>query len=95
MNPWDVSDEEMFNVNTFAWVDVLLNFIRRIDIENMVGYLYSIGQTNTTIGFIPFKLKDIRYLNQLYAKIFGESALKKNSKKLSQLYGTAMGLKAA
>ncbi len=94
-NPLNPSDNEIFNLQTIAWVDVLLNIARRIDMDDMVGYLYSIGQTNTTIGFIPFRLKDILRPNQLYAKIFGESALKKNLKSLSQLYGTAMGLKAA
>ncbi|HCI54802.1 MAG TPA: hypothetical protein DFI01_02635 [Bacteroidales bacterium] len=61
----------------------------------MVGYLYNIGKTNTTIGFIPFNLQEINRPNLFYQKIFGTPTYMKDYVKLEQLYGSAFGLKAA
>ena len=54
-----------------------------------MGYIYSIGQTNTTIGFIPFDLSGIRKPIHLYKKLFGDT----NSRNAEALWGTAHGFK--
>lgn len=94
-NPMVSMSDGLFNLQTVSWIDVVMSIARKNPVPNLVGYLYSIGQTNTTIGFIPFKLQDLIYPNQLYARIFGESAWTKNKKKIEKLYGTAIGLRAA
>lgn len=94
-NPLEPMNDGLFYLQTVPWIEVIIGIAQKNPILDLVGYLYSIGQTNTTIGFIPFKLKDIMRPNQLYAKIFGETVWSQNRRKVEKLYGTAMGLRAA
>jgi hypothetical protein len=95
LNPLIATADGLFNLPTITWANVLLNIARQFPINHLVGYLFNIGQTNTTIGFIPFKLSDIVRPNQLYEKIFGNPTFIKDIKKVEALYGTAIGLRAA
>lgn len=94
-NPLMPASEGLLNLQTIEWSNVLLGIARNYSLDNLVGYLYSIGQSNSTIGFIPFKLKDIIRPCQLYAKIFGESTFKQDALAVEKLLGTGMGLRAA
>lgn len=95
LNPLEKTSEGLFNIPTVIWVKILLEIAQRFAGNNFVGYLYNIGQTNTTIGFIPFKLEDISRPNQFYEKIFGKEVLMQDLKQIEELYGTAFGLRAA
>ena len=94
-NPLVPMSDGLFNLQTVPWAEVIAGIARNNPTSNIVGYLYSSGQTNTTVGFIPFKLQDIIRPSQLYAKVFGESVWIQNRKKVEALYGTAIGLRAA
>lgn len=94
-NPLEPTSEGLFYLQTIPWVDVVLSIGRKFPQSSLVGYLYNIGQTNTTIGFIPFKLQDIIRPNQLYERIFGKPDFLRNASKISKLYGTAIGLRVA
>ena len=59
--------------------------------SQILGCIYCIGQMNTTIGFIPFDLSQIRRPIQFYQKYFGMD----NGRKAESLWGTALGFKAA
>ena len=85
----------VFNFSTITWVTVLLRIATHFPLDILLGYLYSIGQTNTTIGFIPFNLSEITRPDHFYKKLFGTSEYQKNHSKMEQLYGTAMGLRVA
>lgn len=52
-----------------------------------MGYVYGLGQTNTTIGFIPFELPQIATPRELYVKLFGMES----SRAAAALFGTAVG----
>lgn len=95
LNPLEKMSEGLFNIPTVIWVKILLEIAQRFAGNNFVGYLYNIGKTNTTIGFIPFKLEDISRPNQFYEKIFGKEVLMQDLKQIEELYGTAFGLRAA
>jgi hypothetical protein len=95
MNPLEKTSEGLFNLLTIMWTKILLGIALKYSINEMlVGYLYNIGQTNTTIGFIPFQLEEIYRPNLFYEKIFGKSEFLKNVKRIEELYGTAFGLRA-
>ncbi len=94
-NPLEPMNDGLFYLQTVSWVDILVGIARKNPMADMVGYLYSIGQTNTTVGFIPFKLQDIIRPNQLYIKMFGKDEWMQNRKNIEKLYGTAMGLRVA
>lgn len=95
LNPLEKTNEGLLNIPTIIWVKVLLGISSHFKGNNLVGYLYNIGQTNTTIGFIPFKLEDISRPNLFYKKIFGDDVFKQDIKQVEQLYGTAFGIRAA
>lgn len=95
LNPLDKTNEGVFNLSTIMWTKVLVSIAQHFSDNQLVGYLYNIGKSNTTIGFIPFQLKDIRLPHLLYKQIFGYDTFKKDVKKTEQLYGTAFGIRAA
>ncbi len=82
---------DLVEIQTLPWVDLIAAVSRRFPDPRMMGYVYNIGQTNTTIGFIPFVLSPIRKVHDLYEHHFGT----KNSKKAMKLFGTAFGFAMA
>jgi len=88
-SPFETTNDGM-SVATQSWTKVLIGISRQFDNPKMMGYVYNLGQTNTTIGFIPFSLEHIRRPIQLYAKLFNAD----EGKKAEDLWGTENGLKA-
>lgn len=95
INPLVKTKEDLFNLPTINWIKVLLGISIQFPENNLIGYLFNIGKSNTTIGFIPFIIKDIGKPNQYYERIFGKSILLQDIKSVENLYGTAFGLKRA
>lgn len=95
MNPLEKNNKGLIIIPTISWVKVLLGIAQKYLLYNIVGYLYNIGQTNTTIGFIPFSLEEINRPNLFYQKIFGMPTFINDREKLAKLFGTAFGLRAA
>ena len=74
-------------VKTQSWTQIMIGISRIYPDAQVTGYVYNLGQTNTTIGFIPFKLPQIRKPIDLYEKYFGTS----EREQAEQLFGTAFG----
>ena len=74
-----------------SWTKILINIALSVPGQNLMGYVYSYGQTNTTIGFIPFILPQIRRPIDLYIKFFGM----RGRRDAEELYGTAFGFDKA
>lgn len=89
-NPYS-TDKEIMNISTQTWTKVLIGVCRKFKDVQVMGYIYSIGQTNTTIGFIPINLTQIRRPVQLYNRLFGSD----DGRQAELLWGTATGLKAS
>lgn len=90
-SPYNTNKDEIFSIDTQTWTKILIGISRKYRNTQILGYIYSIGQTNTTIGFIPFDLTQIRRPIHLYEKIFGMS----NGRNAESLWGTAIGFKTA
>ena len=90
-NPYNTNKDGLINIDTQTWTKILIGISRKYDNPQLLGYIYSIGQTNTTIGFVPFDLSQIRRPIHLYKKIFGMH----NSRNAEDLWGTALGFKTA
>lgn len=90
-NPYNTNKDGLINIDTQTWTKILIGISRKYDNSQLLGYIYSIGQTNTTIGFVPFNLSQIRRPIHLYKKIFGMH----NSRNAEDLWGTALGFKTA
>jgi hypothetical protein len=91
----DNTPNEVISIPTISWVKITLGISLCYPIDNLVGYLYNIGQTNTTIGFIPFHLSEIRSIKHFYEVVFGidKISFKEYRKHIENLYGTAYGIR--
>jgi len=89
--PLDNTKDGGLEVKTQSWTSIMFGICRTYPDSQITGYVYNLGQTNTTIGFIPFKLPQIKKLSELYEKYFGT----KNIAQAEQLFGTAFGFAKA
>ncbi|WP_373730510.1 hypothetical protein [Bacteroides heparinolyticus] len=79
--------EGLMSIDVRSWTGVLIAMAKKHQDQQMMGYVYNYGQTNTTVGFIPFSLSQIRRPIDLYQKFFGMVS----AKKAEPLWGTAFG----
>lgn len=86
-SPFSTKDGLM-SVEVQSWTGVLIAIARKCQDLQKIGYVYNYGQTNTTVGIIPFYLSQIRRPIDLYQKFFGIDS----AKKAEPLWGTAFGL---
>ncbi len=88
-SPFETS-KNIMSVSTQSWTKVIIAISKRFINPKMMGYVYNLGQTNTTIGFIPFSLEHIRRPIVLYEKYFGTD----EGNKAEELWGTEKGFRA-
>ena len=89
--PFEASADASMSVSVQSWTTILIHIALSLPEQNLMGYVYSYGQTNTTIGFIPFMLSQIRRPIDLYINFFGM----RGRKEAESLYGTAYGFDKA
>ena len=85
------NDKGILSIGMQRWTEVIGSIAKKVDKDQLVGYIYNYGKTNTTIGFIPFDLRGIRKIHDLYIKYFGmESGVQ-----AKMLWGTEFGFARA
>lgn len=84
-------DKGILKVNVLPWAELLVAICKGVADPKMMGYIYNIGQTNTTIGFIPFALSPIRRARELYVRYFGADTCPHAMK----LFGSELGFSTA
>ena len=90
-NPFPMKANDTMSIESLSWTKVLIAIARKYKNTQMMGYAYSIRRMNTTLGFIPFSLSQIRRPIQLYVRFFGTS----KAKDAESLWGTGMGFRRA
>jgi hypothetical protein len=90
-NPFGTMKDGGMEVNTQSWTKVLIGIARNYPETTLTAYIYSLGQMNITVGFVPFDLPHIRQPFELYNKYFGTT----KSEQVEQLFGTAIGFTKA
>ncbi|NCA75545.1 MAG: hypothetical protein EOM90_04360 [Alphaproteobacteria bacterium] len=90
-NPFGTMKDGGMEVNTQLWTKVLIGIARSYPETTLTAYIYSLGQMNITVGFVPFDLPRIRQPYELYNKYFGTT----KSEQIEQLFGTAIGFTKA
>ena len=90
-NPFGTMKDGGMEVNTQSWTKVLVGIARNYPETTLTAYIYSLGQMNITVGFVPFDLPRIRQPFELYSKYFGTT----KSEQVEQLFGTAIGFTKA
>ncbi|OFY91187.1 MAG: hypothetical protein A2266_08055 [Bacteroidetes bacterium RIFOXYA12_FULL_40_10] len=90
-NPFGAMKDEGMEVNSQSWTKVLIGIARNYPESKLIAYVYSLGQMNITVGFVPFDLPRIRQPFELYDKYFGTT----KREQVEQLFGTAIGFTKA
>ncbi len=74
-------------INTVEWSRLFFSLSNQFPSETQIAYIFSLGQTNKTIGFIPFQLKSGRRIHEVYQKLFGEENYRTNQANFETLFG--------
>lgn len=82
---FEISTEKI-EVKTLPWSRLFFRMAEQFPGQTMIGYLYSFGQTNKTIGFIPFHFKSANRLVEVYRKLFAPD-IRINAADFENLFG--------
>ena len=85
--PYETDKSGFMYIQTQSWTKVLIGITKHYDLSKELGYIYNLGNTNTTVGFIPFDLEQIHRPIEFYQMIFGEN----DGREAEKLWGTAYG----
>ncbi len=87
-------EKNFSKIDTLSWVKVLFALARQFPNEKLNAYIYSLGQTNTTIGFIQINLPEIKREIEMYDYLFGE--LRDVGKRaIDEVYNTQFAFRTA
>lgn len=87
-SPLNKTKDDTFDLATESWLDVMYGVATQQKTTAQMAYIYSLGQMNDTIGFIPFYLSDILEPFELYERIFDCKSIQK----VKPLLATEQGL---
>jgi len=59
-------------ISTKDWAQLLFALARHLPDEQLTVYLYSLGNTNQTIGFRQLLLPEVQHMAELYETLFGD-----------------------
>lgn len=90
-NPFGIMKDGGLEVTSQSWTKVLVRIAYNYPDSSLTAYIYSLGQTNITIGFVPFELPRIKQPYELFSKYFGTN----KREQVEQLFGTAFGFTKA
>lgn len=79
-------DNSLIEVNTVKWSNLFFSLSNLYPEKMLNAYIYSFGQTNKTIGFIPIYLKAGKKLIEVFKRLF-HTALPFNNKDFQSLFG--------
>ena len=85
------ANDGTIELKTQSWLKILFGIAYHFQESTITGYIFSLGQTNKTVGFIPFVLPQISKPKHLYIKLFGENEYMKHSKQIESIYGSELG----
>ena len=66
------TSEKGIEFNIVTWSKLFFSLSNYLEIESATAYIFTLGQTNKTVGFIPFRFQSGRSLIATYQKLFGE-----------------------
>ncbi|WP_461642113.1 hypothetical protein [Labilibaculum euxinus] len=80
-------DDKVIEVNTIKWSELFFNVSHKFSEQTLTGYVYSLGQTNKTLGFYPFHFSTAKKLIEYYKILFGEQLAMQDAKQYESLFG--------
>jgi len=67
-------DSEKIEANTISWSKLFFSLSQLYPDKTLTAYVYGFGQTNKTIGFMPFQLKSGSKLKKIYKQLTGNNS---------------------
>lgn len=80
-------DENGVEVNTIVWSRLYFNLSERLNQETLTAYIYSLGKSNKTIGFIPLRFHQGQSILNIYKILFGEQDALTQKSDYENLFG--------
>lgn len=80
-------EKDKIEVNTVNWSSLFFSLSNLYENSMINTYIYSFGQMNKTIGFIPFYLKSATSLKNVFKQLFPYSEDSFESKEFQSLFG--------
>lgn len=80
-------EKSTIEIKTIAWSKLFFSLSHQYPSSSKTAYVFALGQTNKTIGFIPFQFKNGRRLHQIYQQLFGADNFKTNQTDFEALFG--------
>ncbi len=80
-------NEKEIVIDTIFWTKLYFTLSEKLSDETVIAYVYSLADTNKTIGFIPFRFMQGRSIFDIYKKLFGENDALKQKKDYENLFG--------
>lgn len=85
-------EDKILQLTTQQWVKILLRTAQKYPDTTILAYVFSLGQTNKTLGFVPVNLPEVNRPINLYKKYFGENQFLKDTKEIENIFGNNYGL---
>ena len=80
-------DEKEIVIDIIFWAKFYFNLSEKLSDETVTAYIYSLGQTNKTMGFIPFRFHQGRSILGIYKILFGENDALTQKKDYENMFG--------
>jgi len=74
-------------IETVKWSRLFFNLSKQFPEQTFTGYVFSLGQTNKTMGFFPFRFQQAQKLISFYKKLFGDNAVLEDRTYYENMYG--------
>jgi hypothetical protein len=91
-----------YNIETVSWARLLFSLGRTVGDESVSAYVYSLGQMNATLGFIPLHLGSTGILRESYATLldfyrglFGDAVEAVLPDEMDRVYDAGLGFARA
>ncbi len=86
-NPFDTK-KGVNEITTQNWVKIIFSLAQQFPNNQLLAYVFSLGNTNQTIGFIPIFLSKANRLIAMYKELFGENQYLKNAATIEEIFAT-------
>lgn len=86
-DPFNTNKQGVIELQTQTWVKVVFGLSQSFPDTTLLAYVFSLGQTNKTVGFIPIILPKVRKVIQLYKVLFGENEYLKDANTIEEIFG--------
>ena len=75
-------------IDTIKWSRLFFKLSKKFPDQTLMGYVFSLGQTNKTLGFFPFYFQQAQKIIHFYKRLFGENDAIKDSRAYEEMFGT-------